>query len=371
VQTIVVEDLEALEPYLGDWDALAVAHSRPFCAPAWMLSWFSEARTGDARLRIVIVCDEQGLAGVGPFFAQVGRFGLVEMRLLGAGFSHRIGPLARPGEEAQVAAVMAGALAAMKPRPSSVVFEGVDCADPWPDLIAAGWPARRAPRVRSDHTMAAPEIELGGSYEDWMDRRGRKFRKEARRTARRMQEEQLEGKISADPDAIDALLQLHYARWEGRGGSNVGDAAGRVIARAARGLDRDRLMVALIEAHSGPVAAELVLLAGSTAAFWGGGFDPAWASYAPGTQAMLLALRHLGEQGVQIGDLGGGGHEYKRRMADGNRPIVWRTLFPRGPRYPLLRARLAPKHVAHGLRELARRLPPRWRDRLKRLAGRS
>lgn len=371
VRTIIGEDLESLEPYQDSWDALAVAHGRPFCAPAWMLSWWAEAREGDARLRIVLVTDENGLAGVGPFFAQVDRLGLVEMRLLGAGFCHRIGPLARRGQEVPVAAAMAGALAAMKPRPASVVFEGVDCADPWPDLIAAGWPARRPPRVRLDHTMAAPEIELNGSYEAWMDRRGRKFRKEARRTARRMAEEQVEGKISGETEAIDALLHLHHARWEDRGGSNVGDTAGGVIARAARDLGKDRLMVALIEGPSGPVAAELVLLAGGTAAFWGGGFDPAWASYAPGTQAMLLALRHLGEQGVQIGDLGGGGHEYKRRMADGNRPIVWRTLFPRGLRYPLLRSRLAPKHVAHGLRELARRLPPRWRDRLKRLAGRS
>jgi CelD/BcsL family acetyltransferase involved in cellulose biosynthesis len=292
------------------------------------------------------------------------------MRLLGAGFSHRIGPLAHPGQEVRAATAMAGALARMKPRPVSIVFEGMDCADPWPELIAASWPARKPPRVRTDLTMAAPAIDLGGSYEEWLDRRGRKFRKEARRTARRMEEARVDGEISVKPEAIDALLRLHYARWEGRGGSHVGDAAGRVIARAARELARDRLIVALLEGQNGPVAAELVLLAGSTAAFWGGGFDPAWASYAPGTQAMLLALRHLGEQGIQMADLGGGGHEYKRRMADGNRPIVWRTLFLRSARYPLLRARLAPKHIAHELRELARRLPPRWRDRLKRLTGR-
>ena len=105
--------------------------------------------------------------------------------------------------------------------------------------------------------------------------------------------------------------------------------------------------------------------------FWGGGFDSAWASYAPGTQAMLLALRRLAEQDVQIADLGGGEHEYKRRLADGNRPIVWRTLFPRGVRYPLLRARLAPKHLAHGLRAMAQRLPAPWQNRLKRLTGRA
>jgi CelD/BcsL family acetyltransferase involved in cellulose biosynthesis len=127
----------------------------------------------------------------------------------------------------------------------------------------------------------------------------------------------------------------------------------------------------LLQGPNGSVAAELVLVAGGTAAFWGGGFDPEWASYAPGTQAMLVALRHLADQDVQIADLGGGEHEYKRRLADGNSPIVWRTLFPRGVRYPLLRARLAPKHLAQALRKMARRLPAGWRGRLKRLADRA
>jgi CelD/BcsL family acetyltransferase involved in cellulose biosynthesis len=219
--------------------------------------------------------------------------------------------------------------------------------------------------------MDAPAIELGGAYEQWMERRGRKFRKEARRTARRMEEEQVQGRISGETEAIEALLSLHHARWEERGGSNVGAAAGPVITSAAHALAPDsRLIVALLEGPKGPVAAELVVLAGGTAAFWGGGFDPAWASFAPGTQAMLLALRHLAERGVQVADLGGGEDEYKRRLADGDQPLVWRTLFPRGARYPLLRLRLAPKQLGQAVRRSARRLPPRWRNLLRRLAGR-
>src|SRR5271156_4906515 len=61
VHAIIAEDLEALAPHLDAWDALAVTHGRPFCAPAWMLAWWSQARTGDARLRVVLVSDEHGL----------------------------------------------------------------------------------------------------------------------------------------------------------------------------------------------------------------------------------------------------------------------------------------------------------------------
>ncbi|HXS48227.1 MAG TPA: hypothetical protein VN756_12295, partial [Solirubrobacterales bacterium] len=61
---------------------------------------------------------------------------------------------------------------------------------------------------------------------------------------------------------------------------------------------------------------------------------------------------------------------YKRRMADSSRPIMWRTLFPRGKRYPLIRLRLAPKHAKQALRRAAQRLPEPARERLARVLRR-
>jgi CelD/BcsL family acetyltransferase involved in cellulose biosynthesis len=368
MRAIVIEDPELLCDHIASWDALAVAAGRPFCSPAWMLAWWHEARSGDARLRVVLVFERERLVGVGPFFAQVGPLGLVEMRLLAAGFCHRIGPLALAEREHHVAAELARALARMQPPPASVVFEGIDAEDRWPELIAAAWPLKR-PRLRTDLTMDAPVIELEGSYEDWLARRDRRFRKEARRTWNRLEEEGVHGAIADGDQAVDTLLQLHRERWEDRGGSNVGTEARRVILRAGSQLRGEgRLAVALLQAPESPVAAELVLRAGDAAVFWGGGFDPKWARNAPGTQAMLLALRDLSEQGTRLADLGGGEHEYKRRLADANRPLAWRTLFPRDRRYPLIRARLAPKHARLAARELVRRLPEPQRERLRRLA---
>jgi CelD/BcsL family acetyltransferase involved in cellulose biosynthesis len=361
----VVEDADALAPHLSAWDALAERRGKPFCAPGWMLSWWHEARTGDARLRVILVFEGSDLVAVGPFFAQVA-FGLVELRLLAAGFSHRIGVLAGGGDPQRVARALAAGLASVRPQPASIVFEGVDGADPWPELIASNWPSRKLPRSRTDTTMDAPVIDLDASYDLWMERRERRFRKEARRTARRMEEDGVRGAVRADSDAIEALLRLHHARWEGRGGSSVDDAARGMLERAIGELGpRERLWVALLEGPSGPVAAELVVQAGDTAVFWAGGFDPAWARNAPGTQAMLLALDHLARHSVRVADLGGGAHDYKRRLADRNTTIVWRTLFPRGARYPLIRIRLAPKHARFALRKLARRLPPSMRERIE------
>jgi CelD/BcsL family acetyltransferase involved in cellulose biosynthesis len=371
MRTVVVEDPARLTPHLPAWDALAARRGRPFCAPAWMLGWWHEARTGDARLRVVLVLEAAELVGVGPFFAQVGPLGLVELRLLGAGFCHRIGPLATEGREADVGAAIGGALARSRPTPASVVFEGIDAGEPWPELVAAGWPGRRRPRLRTDLVMDAPVVVLGDSYDGWLERRERKFRKEARRTARRLADESVRTRLADDDRAVDALLRLHHARWNGRGGSNVDGGAGRAVAAAGVGLrGSGRLEVALLEAPGGPVAAELLVRAGRAAAFWGGGFDPAWARHAPGTQALLTALRAAAAAGATEADLGGGADDYKRRLADVNRPVAWRTLFPPGWRRPLIRAWLAPKQVRVAVRERVRRLPPRWRAALDRLRRR-
>jgi CelD/BcsL family acetyltransferase involved in cellulose biosynthesis len=366
---LVVDDAAALERFLPAWDALAVACERPFCAPAWLLAWWREARSGDARLRVALVLDGERLVGVAPFFAQVA-YGLNELRLLAAGFSHRIGIVAEPGRERWVAHALAPALAAIEPKPASVVFEGIDAEDPWPDLLAADWPGRR-PRLRTDATMEAPTIDLGDSYDSWMEGRARKFRKEARRNARRLEEAGVRERIGADREAIEALLRLHRARWEERGGSDVGAQAESVVAAAAQELGRDgRLDVVLLEGPVGPIAAELMLRAGKTAAFWAGGFDPEWARHAPGTQTMLVALSAAAQSGVQVADLGGGDHPYKRRLADSSSPIAWRTLFPRGFRYRMILLRLAPKHARQALRRTANGLPAPLRRRLDHLRRR-
>jgi CelD/BcsL family acetyltransferase involved in cellulose biosynthesis len=367
LRTVVCEDPAALAPHVAAWDTLAVRTNRPFCAPCWMLAWWQEARTGDARLQVVLLFAGSELVVVAPFFAQVA-YGLVELRLLAAGFSHRIGILASDESlESEVTArTLAQALASIRPRAASIVFEGVDSADPWPNSIAGHWPGRKRPRQRTDATMDAPMIDLDASYETWMERRERHFRKEARRTGRRMEEEEVCCRVLSDRTAIEPLLRLHQARWEDRGGSNVHQAARATLERAADDLgSAERMWVALLECPSGPVAAELIVRAGDTAVFWGGGFDPAWARLAPGTQAMLFALRHLAEGGVRVADLGGGPHDYKRRLSDRDTAIVWRTLFLPSFRYPLIRLRLAPKHVKFALRGLIRRQAPQILERIR------
>lgn len=362
----MIDNETALAPHLPAWEELAIACGRPFCLPGWMLAWWREAEEATGELRVILVFDGEELVGVGPFFAKP-TFGLIEVRLLGAGFSHRIGPLARPGNEQRVADALAGALATLQPRPASVVFEGVDLGDRWPARIADAWPGRE-PRIRQDATMDAPLIELGGNYETWLGRRSKNFRKSNRRRVNRLEEAGVRARTANDPAAIESLLSLHHARWRERGGSGLDAGAERVLRAAAKELaERDLLEVVLLESPEGPISSELMVRAGQCATLWSGGFDPAWSSLAPGTNSILAALREAADHEVQTVDLGGGNDEYKRKLADENSPITWQTIFPRGARYPLIRLWLAPKHARHALRRLAQRLPDPLRQMAKRL----
>ena len=60
----LVEDPGALERWRGAWDRLAVTSQRPFCAPAWMLSWWRHGARPGSRLRTVIVHRGDELLGV-------------------------------------------------------------------------------------------------------------------------------------------------------------------------------------------------------------------------------------------------------------------------------------------------------------------
>lgn len=371
LRTLVVDDADELAPHLAAWDALAVQRRRPFCAPGWMLSWWSARAAAGARgeLRVVLVLDDEQLVGVGPFFVEVERLRLARYRLLGADFCHGIGPLAQTGREEQVAAALARALAGGSPAPAIVSFDGVTLRDPLPELIAASWPGRRA-RLRTERAMDQPTIELGGDYDAWMARRERKFRKEARRTGRRLEEAGVTRRLGHDAEAVDLLLALHHARREELGGSYVDGTARTMLAAALSQLDPARIAIALLEGPDGPVAADLVLSAGDVVACWNGGFDPGWASYAPGTQSLLFALESCAALGTARAELGGGGASYKRRLADGDDPIAWRTLLPPGARYPLASLRLVPTDARALARRALGRLGPQREARLRKLLGR-
>jgi CelD/BcsL family acetyltransferase involved in cellulose biosynthesis len=371
----LIRDVASIEPFRSAWDALAVALRRPFCAPAWVLSWWKEAAPKASLMLLVAVFVGDELVGVAPFFAQLGFAGCISCKLFAAETAARIEPLARPGTEREVASEVARQLATADPRPHFIAFEGVPTSSHWPELLREEWPGSKSPWLSREMSMTAPTLQLRGtSYEKWFATKNSHWRGEIRRRRRRLDESGAVFKLASTAEELQSGLAefaaLHYSRWRWRGGSGALTPAVEVmlLGAATQLLDSGRFRLWSIEVDGKAISSQIFVGAGGELSYWLGGFDESWAKLGPSIQAVLAALRHAWESGDERMDFGAGGQEYKLDLASGADSLEWTTLVPRGLRYPITRAQLLPRRLRHyALHTLSERLTPNAKNRMKRV----
>ena len=372
----LIDDPSGLEPWVGAWDQLAVELSSPCSSPHWMLPWWRHAVTGRAELRSVVVREGDSLVGLAPYFVQLGRAGLAEYRVLSAGAAHRIGPLAKPGREREVAEAIASAMASARPSPSSFIFEGINQGSAWPSLVRDAWPGGFGSHLRTGVVMEAPTLTLTEpDFDTWFAGRSSNFRQQMRRKGRQM--EQRGGRIrmattqeEASRD-LEAMFVQHRERWEERGEPGLDQEGNR--GPHARGRSRllpmERARLWTIEADGKPVCVQYFTVAGGELTYWGGGFDPEWEDLQPAQQVILAAVEDAFARGEHRIDFGGGNQRYKGRFANGDDPIAWISISATAATR-LRAAQLLPKQMRFAARGPARRLPEEHQERLKRLLRR-
>lgn len=347
----LITDEAGLESVRGAWDALAVRAGSPFGAPAWAEAWWRNLAPENARLAVVAVRDGDHLAGLAPFFT-TSRFGITEARLLSGGWASRLGILCEEGREDAVAAAISSTLAEASPVPDIVHWEAIDATSRWPERLSESWPGR-AHRLRDESRRGAPVLRLApATYVDWFAAKGSHFRGHMRRDRRKIEKEgatfraATEETLEAD---LSSFARLHSARREERGGSTaVSPESMAALTQAAGNLFREsRFAVWLIDDPEGEaISAQVFVRAGSVVAFWNTGFDERWRRFSPGALTVLVAIEDAFSRGDRLMDLGGGEAAYKDRLSDEDRPVVWRTSYRRGPRYPLAWLRRLPGQLA-------------------------
>jgi CelD/BcsL family acetyltransferase involved in cellulose biosynthesis len=369
----ILTAIDQIEPWRAAWDELAVRSGRPFCSPEWMLTWWRHAAPAGARLRLIVARDGTRLVGVAPLFVVRGRARPSRYRVLGAGTSMRVEPVAIPGEEARAGAAFARALGAADPRPDLMLFEGIPSSSPWPRLLAAALPGDRGPWTHLDVGRPAPILRLEGrTYDEWLGGQSRNFRGQMRRARRQLDEAGAVIRV-ADREGIGmerdirAFATLHHARWDWRGGSAVLDARiERMLVEAASRLGPLRFRLWLIEVDGRAISAHLFVCAGGEVAYWLGGFDEAWARQRPAMVALLRSVEHAFASGDDRVDFGGGDQPYKYRFADGEDLLEWVTLVPRDRRYAAARAGLFPRQA---YRMVSDRLSEDARERIRTIGS--
>lgn len=368
----VVVDESALAPLREEWDALAVAAARPYCSPAWMLSWCRHARPGGAELRVVAVTEDGRLVGILPLWLASDRLRGPRYRMIAGGLAAPVGPLAAAGREREVAAAVATALSEAEPPARVIRLEGQQGTPNWPSMLADSWPGRR-PWVHSAMPTSSPTVHLEGlNYEQWLKGKTQNFRQQARRFRRRLESDGARFAVAGPEDidrALAAFLALHGERWSARGGSNaLVEGIGPMLADVARELaPAGRFRAVTIEAGGSLISVQLFVAAGGEVSYWNGGFDEGWQGHKPALQTLLFALGDAMERGERRMDLGAGAQDYKLRLADDEDVVDTATLVPRGPAYPLSRLRLARHQARWGV---SRRLTPDAKRRLRRLLRR-
>jgi CelD/BcsL family acetyltransferase involved in cellulose biosynthesis len=367
----ILDDALDLEPLREQWDALAVAAGRPYCAPGWALAWWRHARPEGAVLRVVAVEEGDRLIGVAPLWADSSTFAGAHYRVLAGGLSAPVGPLTVLGREQEVAASVAGALAAVDPRPRAIALEG-QRGGPGVAELTAAWPGRRSWR-HATPAVISPTVDLApADYEAWLATKTANFRQQARRFRRRLDKEGATFRVEEPGEikrAVDAFVDLHGARWSERGGSNaLVDGIAPMLLDAARELaPLGRFRAVTIEIEGAVVSAQLFVAAGGEVSYWNGGFDERWERLKPAQQTLLFAISDAIERGDRRIDLGPGAQDYKRRLADGEDAVDTTVVVPRGAWYPVDRVRLAPYQARWAV---SRRLTPAAKRRLRGLLRR-
>lgn len=358
----LIDELGALEELAPEWDALAVSNGRPTCAPAWMLGWLKHMVPEHAHPRVVVVREDEELIGIAPFFADTSRRGRVDYRLLGVQLGTRLAPLATPSREWEVAGVVASTLAEATPRPDLIALEGYTARFPWLTALGEQWPGRWTPLNALYNVLGTPTVSLRGSYDEWLASRSASFRKNQRRRARLLGEAGGKMRISSLTtlhDDVQALLDLHAARWSGRGESSLvarrERMASMLIECGTALSDSGRFRIWLMEIEGRPVWANLFLSAGGELMAINSGWDEQWRKLSPPTLGMIHALEDAFARGERRLDLGVGEDPYKLEFADGNDPVGWGILIPPGRRMTLTGLRVTPMLVSSMARRTAKR----------------
>ncbi|HXV02844.1 MAG TPA: GNAT family N-acetyltransferase [Gaiellaceae bacterium] len=350
VTTEVISSEADLEALGGDWDDLVRSMPRPspFLLRDWLVEWWRHYGDG-GRLTVHVARRDGRLIGALPLCRRR-RYGLAVTEFVGGSRTPLADLLLAPGENGDTAAGLVG--------------EAMEDDHDFADLFGMSQRSRLVKSLptgalRLVERLEAPVLDLSKGWEEIertrLSSKARATRRQRLKKLSKLGPVEITVARTADElePALDEAFRLHALRWAGhRETSGFSSPTGRAFHRAAvarlapTGVPR----LVLIRVGEQAVAYNLYLqldrmFCGVTMAF-----DPEYAKYAPGTEALLSTLETAAAEGVERAEFLGAATDYKQRLADGVDPIYEGLGLAAN-----LRGRAAVNAIVNGIR-LRRRL---------------
>jgi CelD/BcsL family acetyltransferase involved in cellulose biosynthesis len=319
----LVEDIAAIA---DDWDALADAmDAGPFVRPGWFRAWAS-AFAPDAAPGALCVRRDGRLAGV---LCVVSGRGAIKSPT--NWHTPAYGPVACDADAARELG-----RAAVERAPSVLDVSFLDPDGPFAQaaLDAAGAGRRR---VIARPVLRSPYVDLEGDFESFQATLDSKFKREAKRRRRKLEEEgQVTLSFEDGRTDLDRLLDegfaVEHSGWKAERGTAIAqspetDRFYRDV--AAWAAERGWLQLGFVRLDGRPIAFAYSLVLAGTVHVVKVGFDAELRRYAPGTILTGAAIERAYEQGQARYDFLGAEDRYKLDWTDDVRERIRMQAFGR------------------------------------------
>lgn len=300
--------LPSLDAARETWVAHAGQQDNIFATWEWAHAWWQVYGTG-RRPFVHEVLDGDGHSiGILPLYLAPAPLGWFA-RFIGHGPADQLGPVCRAEDRPAVASALRKLIAGPG-GPTMLLAERLRADEGWEDML-------HGRHIRQESFSL---IDLQGlDWDGWLETKSANFRQQTRKGERRLaREHRLEYRLVTDEaevlDALDTLVRLHDARWDGHS----------VVFAPQRRAFHEQF--ALTAARRGWLRILLATLDGEPAAAWLGyryggvessylmGRSPQWSKHNIGSVLRMHAIREAAQH-VREFRLLLGGEPHKERLA--------------------------------------------------------
>ncbi len=292
----------------------------PFQTWEWQSTWHRHYAR-HRKVLAVSVWEGSDLIGLMPFVLDRGPWRA--LRPAGIGPSDYLHPLARRGEEEDVAYTIQNTIGELK---------GVDLID-W-HQVRETQPIASLNRRSPIDQATCLVLDLPKTFDQYLAMLGKSLRYDVRKlektlftSGRASIEIATEGTLD---ESLAIFFNLHQKRWRQRG------LPGAFLGRSTRfhgdwthqAVRNSWLRLGVLHIDGSVIGAIYAMTLGETTYYYQAGFDPAHASVSPGTLVVANAIRQSIDEGVVRFDFMRGDEPYKRRWKPQNAYANRRLIMP-------------------------------------------